>query len=77
VEAERVKESIGSAPFPVFGDQVRVTCSIGVGWRGSQDDIDPESLLRQADSALYVAKREGRNRVATFAAEAKPIACPV
>ena len=41
----------------------RLTVSIGVATFDSERD-DNESLLAQADAALYEAKRAGRNRVA-------------
>jgi diguanylate cyclase (GGDEF)-like protein len=40
-----------------------VTCSVGVGSATGQD-IDFDTLFSAADTALYEAKREGRNRVA-------------
>jgi diguanylate cyclase (GGDEF)-like protein len=44
------------------GDHVlRVTCSIGVAWARSGEDVD--GLLRRADAALYRAKQAGRARV--------------
>jgi diguanylate cyclase (GGDEF)-like protein len=42
----------------------RVTVSVGVGTLSPLIGWDPALLLRVADAALYVAKRQGRNRVA-------------
>lgn len=42
---------------------VRVTVSIGVA--GFRPSDTPETLLRRADQALYLAKNRGRNRVVT------------
>ena len=41
----------------------RVTVSIGVGYAGVAEDVDPARLFESADSALYEAKESGRNRV--------------
>jgi diguanylate cyclase (GGDEF)-like protein len=59
--AERVRQSIGSEAV-LLGDQpVSITVSIGVSqWAFGQDVND---LLYRADSALYRAKENGRNRV--------------
>lgn len=40
---------------------VRITTSIGVATSLPSDTVD--SIVARADSALYRAKREGRNRV--------------
>ena len=42
---------------------VHVTCSLGVGEFHTGDAVD--DLMKRADLALYHAKREGRDRVAT------------
>jgi diguanylate cyclase (GGDEF)-like protein len=44
-------------------DPIRLTVSIGISSSGT-DNRTIEQLLRNADHALYVAKRDGRNRVA-------------
>ena len=58
--AERVRATIAEITVP--GTDVPVTVSIGVaGFPGHASTLD--RLERLADAALYVAKREGRNRV--------------
>jgi len=48
----------------ILGHEVQVTASIGVA---RQDAMHSEmELMRQADLALYAAKREGKNRSRTF-----------
>jgi diguanylate cyclase (GGDEF)-like protein len=44
---------------------VPITVSIGVAQWSAQVDGFPDRLMAQADRALYVAKKEGRNRYAT------------
>jgi len=59
--AERFREAIASAPT----SHVSVTASLGVS-AVSLGAGDPQKLLDQADQALYVAKRSGRNRVVSW-----------
>jgi diguanylate cyclase (GGDEF)-like protein/PAS domain S-box-containing protein len=40
-----------------------VTVSIGVAHNAKASDVNIESLLKEADAALYAAKREGKNQV--------------
>jgi diguanylate cyclase (GGDEF)-like protein len=72
VAAEKMRETIASHAFPDADgvkDQ-RITVSIGFS-TFPHPAIDREALLRQADDALYAAKRTGRNRVRAPAASAE------
>ena len=51
-------------PFSLSGNQVRVTASIGVASAAAEDRAD--DLLRNADMAMYAAKRRGKGRAATY-----------
>jgi diguanylate cyclase (GGDEF)-like protein len=62
-QAERLREAIGTEPFRVPEGTIKVTCSIGVTWAGTPEALQTDILLRRADTALYVAKNNGRNRV--------------
>ncbi|NVM75064.1 diguanylate cyclase (GGDEF)-like protein [Duganella sp. SG902] len=61
--AETLRARIEAQPHAAGARQFRVTASIGVGSFNHMEIDDAESLLKQADDALYRAKRAGRNRV--------------
>uniref|UniRef100_UPI002ADE203A GGDEF domain-containing protein n=1 Tax=Tepidiforma sp. TaxID=2682230 RepID=UPI002ADE203A len=61
--AERVREAIAGQPFEVEGQQVSVTASFGVSAYRADALMTPEWLVKEADLALYEAKRAGRNCV--------------
>ena len=61
--AERLRETISNVR--VAGD-VGVTASLGIS-SGTGARIDLEPLYREADEALYTAKRDGRDRTAVWA----------
>jgi diguanylate cyclase (GGDEF)-like protein len=58
--AERVRAAIAEMSLP--GTDVTVTVSIGVAGYPEHAST-PDRLARLADAALYLAKRQGRNRV--------------
>lgn len=60
--AEHVRETITSLDLSTGRPGERLTCSVGVATAGERE-LEPEALIERADSALYQAKRGGRNRV--------------
>jgi len=60
--AERIRHQVEVASVIVAGQPVRATVSIGIA---STETVghDLDALIRRADSAVYAAKRSGRNRV--------------
>jgi diguanylate cyclase (GGDEF)-like protein len=65
VAAERVREAFASAGISVEDGPVDTTVSVGAA--GGPAGTELEVLLAAADTALYQAKRGGRNRVAAAA----------
>lgn len=82
--AEAVREACEARAIPHPASHVSpfVTISLGVASRVPAEEPSRESLMLEADAALYRAKREGRNRVCRMnlidisAADAKRMQMP-
>jgi len=64
--AETMRKEIEQHPFIYKNKKLTVTTSIGVSNIIPTSNINPNLLIEQADTALYQAKSEGRNRVCTY-----------
>ncbi len=66
--ADRIRSKIEQYDFCYENQHVKVTISVGVSTFDSTENsvTSPKILVDQADHALYVSKRSGRNKV-TFA----------
>jgi diguanylate cyclase (GGDEF)-like protein/PAS domain S-box-containing protein len=53
-----------SRPIPAGGTEVEVTASIGIAY--DEGGTDPTHVLRNADIAMYLAKRAGKDRFEIF-----------
>ena len=63
--AERLRASVDAMLIDTGGPALELTVSIGVAVRdGAMADLD--ALIKQADRGAYLAKRQGRNRVAAM-----------
>jgi diguanylate cyclase (GGDEF)-like protein len=60
--AQRIVERVAAVRVTGFGEPISLTCSIGIA---SSDTLGiwGQPLLAQADAAVYVAKRSGRNQI--------------
>jgi diguanylate cyclase (GGDEF)-like protein len=61
--AERLRQCVTQERIEVEEREIQITLSLGVAALTGQVELDAVELLRAADSALYEAKRMGRNRV--------------
>jgi diguanylate cyclase (GGDEF)-like protein len=62
--AERVRKATARFEVPILsGGVLSVTISLGLSTLKAGENASLDSLLRQADQALYEAKRSGRNTV--------------
>ena len=63
--SERIRVSVAASSLPGVDDGTGITVSIGVAcFPGPAGG--PGELVRNADKALYLAKRLGKNRVEVF-----------
>ncbi len=63
--AERARDTIEGHPFFPDDEEDRLTVSVGVATYPA-DAHGPEELLQHADSAMYLAKSEGKNQVRLY-----------
>ena len=61
---ERIRRSVEETITTCDGD--RVGCTISIGATAHRSGRTASQLLSEADSAMYTAKSEGRNRVVLF-----------
>ena len=62
---ERIRVSVEESSVPGVDSGTQITVSIGVAsFPGAAGG--PDELVRNADKALYLAKRLGKNRVEVF-----------
>jgi diguanylate cyclase (GGDEF)-like protein len=65
--SQRILEAVGK-PYLLAGNEFRVTVSIGIS-RYPGDAEDEQSLLKNADIAMYRAKESGRNNFQIYSAD--------
>ena len=65
--AERLERALHH-PVPYEGDEIFVSCSLGLTYRAAPVDeaVDVHSLIDDADAAMYQAKRHGKRRYEVF-----------
>ena len=68
--AERIRHKVAEEIFNSDGESIKVTISVGVA-SFPENGEDAESVIRNADAALYEAKELGRNRVVLAGANKK------
>lgn len=61
--AERFRQELESEGLQLADQCLKLTTSLGVGSFDKRQDSDADAFFRRVDSALYRAKREGRNRL--------------
>lgn len=67
VTAEKIVSEL-AMPFNILGHQLHIGASVGIVLYPRHDN-DPYNLIKYADSAMYVAKRQGRNCYSVYTAD--------
>jgi len=66
--AEEIRKKVESSDFIYRNHKIPVTISGGISTLNVKEEKKtPEKLIREADEALYMAKRTGRNKIITYA----------
>lgn len=64
--AERIRNNIEKMSFDLQGETVKITISCGISHTSLDDEKTGLKLVNEADSALYMAKNNGRNQIILF-----------
>jgi diguanylate cyclase (GGDEF)-like protein len=64
--ADRLRLIIEKTAFSVKGHELNISASFGVSGYHPNEDLPLETILHQADQALYRSKENGRNRVTAW-----------
>ena len=65
ISAERILENL-KEPFVIAATEVFISCSMGVALSSATDYLRPDDMLRDADTAMYRAKSNGKCRYEIF-----------
>ncbi len=63
--AERLIDALGGW-LTVGGRRIRLTVSVGIAFAAGASNEGPDTVLRDADAAMYRAKERGRDRIELF-----------
>jgi two-component system cell cycle response regulator len=63
IVVERLRSMVKSMAVEYEGQTIKVTMSFGLALFQPESSLSKDELIKQADHALYEAKRQGRNRV--------------
>lgn len=73
--AESIRREIENILMECDGHKIVITTSIGMT-QSSRSDSSLDDIFSRADTALYRAKNEGRNRTCCVSASDKSVGCP-
>jgi diguanylate cyclase (GGDEF)-like protein len=68
VLAQRIKNAINARAFTYAQHRIAYTASMGIAVYNGQKPEKKDALIARADSAMYVSKRGGKNRISLGAA---------
>ncbi len=66
---ERIRQAVESYRFSIGKEEIKITVSMGIYFKASNDTINSQDMMKRADEALYKAKQNGRNKVEVFVTE--------
>ena len=64
--AEKLRRIIDEFQWKAFNKKISITISIGLANIDANNLLDSDDLIEKADTALYTAKRKGRNCIASW-----------
>jgi diguanylate cyclase (GGDEF)-like protein len=70
--AEKIRVAL-EQPFEINGKQIQIGCSLGIAVYPEHGE-DEITLMKNADTAMYRAKQNGRNNVQMFHIDMIPYA---
>jgi diguanylate cyclase (GGDEF)-like protein len=65
--ADRIRQAVAQQAIQIEQAVVKVTISLGLAWTKPDREVSLDNLINWADQAMYMAKKQGRNCVVSWA----------